>query len=633
MEKIIKENSQRIREFINSKGDSKFFWKLLLTGLLSNNSTTNIQIIFEINIALKLNKNKDLILDIIDFVLDYGSNDFINTFLINLDDIYHLNTNKGFKLDEKTDMKLNFLIQKWANKYGNTYPKFKEIYDKKKKKKIKFPSLDWKMDTYTKFITQEEILEIKQINEHLIKINNLDYSKSFNPNDIPDKENIIKQSQNKLEIDNKESEKIILPKSSDKNNQDIGHKNKSNNKSKNEIKKDNNDNPEQIENYIIENNNECNNRDTITDEENNQTPGKHNAGINIDNNIGFSTEFNTPKNIDNNQSIIINTDHSIKNSNFCLFDNKEILDFSDISKDITCNTNNRAKFSNPEDEESFNSKKIIANDKGINNVKEIFSKARDNVSNFDNNRRNLFKKNNCNNIYQNQPPELNLNNNIKSIDKNNQSIDVNKNCSKINDYNNNGLKNNNNNINNINNINNNINNSKGNINDINFVIGLDYMSDTNNNNSISNKFLQMRKSNSCIKNRRNYPNNDVYLNSMNNIEIYKNKIEKEIKKLNSWINEGFYSFHNTYSGNLKMGIENIKKEIIKCDQFINLYKKDIKNMEKANIAQNLKNNILQLISRYEQFIKDNININFTSRSIVDDNGNHSTYDINRNSAL
>ena len=120
---------------------------------------------------------------------------------------------------------------------------------------------------------------------------------------------------------------------------------------------------------------------------------------------------------------------------------------------------------------------------------------------------------------------------------------------------------------------------------------------------------------------------------MNNIEIYKNKIEKEIKKLNSWINEGFYSFHNTYSGNLKMGIENIKKEIIKCDQFINLYKKDIKNVEKQNIAQNLKNNILRLISRYEQFIKDNININFTSRSIVDDNGNHSTYDINRNSAL
>ena len=139
MEKIIKENSQRIREFINSKGDSKFFWKLLLTGLLSNNSTTNIQIIFEINIALKLNKNKDLILDIIDFVLDYGSNDFINTFLINLDDIYHLNTNKGFKLDEKTDMKLNFLIQKWANKYGNTYPKFKETHDKKKKKKNKIP--------------------------------------------------------------------------------------------------------------------------------------------------------------------------------------------------------------------------------------------------------------------------------------------------------------------------------------------------------------------------------------------------------------------------------------------------------------------------------------------------------------
>ena len=100
-------------------------------------------------------------------------------------------------------------------------------------------------------------------------------------------------------------------------------------------------------------------------------------------------------------------------------------------------------------------------------------------------------------------------------------------------------------------------------------------------------------------------------------DIYQEKIESEVNKLNRWMNDGFISFHNTYTNNLQIHVENIKKELSTCDKFINYYKNIDKNNEKANIAENLKVKISKLISRYDEFIKSNSELNKISRSSLD----------------
>ena len=160
-----------IRELINSKGEMKIHWKFLLTEIISNNSSNNREIFNEICDSLTKGINLDLILDIIDFILDYGNDSLISLLLIQcLDDLYHLNSNKGFKTNEGTAIKNLYLIQKMNGKYGNKNEKIKIFYEKIISQGIQFPKDDKEIITYLKYIMKDEIQETKNMSQHLKNI-------------------------------------------------------------------------------------------------------------------------------------------------------------------------------------------------------------------------------------------------------------------------------------------------------------------------------------------------------------------------------------------------------------------------------------------------------------------------------
>ena len=200
----MKTNFELLKEFMNSKGESKKMWKLIYMELLYNNPVYNSDIVREINSCLANNINLDLSLDIIDFCLDYGKKDIIDRISICLDlnQIYNLNSNKGQKMNSETANKNFYLIKKWSDNLGNNYPKFKEIYDKIKIKK--YISKIKKEETYLKFITEEDISDEKFIfeffNQPKIKNNNELNETIFNVSFIEKKEIIAKVDKEKEEL-------------------------------------------------------------------------------------------------------------------------------------------------------------------------------------------------------------------------------------------------------------------------------------------------------------------------------------------------------------------------------------------------------------------------------------------------
>ena len=81
-------------------------------------------------------------------------------------------------------------------------------------------------------------------------------------------------------------------------------------------------------------------------------------------------------------------------------------------------------------------------------------------------------------------------------------------------------------------------------------------------------------------------------------------MQKEIEKLRGYLNEGKFGFHRTYTGVLKTGIENLKKQIPECDKRIDYYKNNLKNNINNNynigILERLKTSISKLVSDYEK---------------------------------
>ena len=172
----ILDNDSIINTLIISKGEPKDNWKFLLCEIITNIVKINKEIINYIDSVLNQNIDIssdliDLILDVMDFIFDYGSKDIIGGLsYLCLNDIYHLNSNKGLQTKKETAQKMLFLIQKWKNKHGDKIYKFKEIFDKIESQGINFPPKEEKIETYTKFITKEEIQDIKSI---------LDYQKNL----------------------------------------------------------------------------------------------------------------------------------------------------------------------------------------------------------------------------------------------------------------------------------------------------------------------------------------------------------------------------------------------------------------------------------------------------------------------
>ena len=152
-------------------GNGKKFWNKIINKI--NNSHDNTQIINYLKNLLINQPNNELTLDIIDFIITYGNNsvinliaekEFMNTFVCLLKKEVNANIN--------IQMKVIFLIQKWAIKFNNDinciFPIFNECYDYLLNNGIVFPPVDNKMDTYNKFIKDEEVEIINsQYNKNL----------------------------------------------------------------------------------------------------------------------------------------------------------------------------------------------------------------------------------------------------------------------------------------------------------------------------------------------------------------------------------------------------------------------------------------------------------------------------------
>jgi hypothetical protein len=241
-------------------GNGKKIWNKIINKL--NNLKDNSQIINYLKNLIINQPNNELTLDIIDFIISYGNNrvisliaekDFMNNFISLL--------KKEVNANIKIQMKVIYLIQKWAFKFDNDinciFPIFNECYDYLLNNGIVFPPVDNKMDTYNKYIKDEEI-EINnnsQNNKNLDNnLNNISLKSglTINYNNPFSDKNDEKSFVSDLSIINQFNEEIPNPVSMDNNAfnpYDIHAKNITNNKKNinNQLKNNSND----INNNIV----------------------------------------------------------------------------------------------------------------------------------------------------------------------------------------------------------------------------------------------------------------------------------------------------------------------------------------------------------------------------------------------
>ena len=605
-------NKNPIKDLLISDGKSVEHWKILLVELIGKNSTNIIEIVREIDSAIKNNTKIDLIFDILDFIFDYGGSDIMCQFTLVLNEIFHFNTNKGLKLDKQTDYKYYYLIQKWANSYSNIVPKFQDVYKLMKSERIKFPPIEEKINTYLNYIKLEEIEQIKHT-LNLNYIHNENKTMFFPDSEETNFQEMLKNSSRVKSVEIISDLKKEIP----KKNNDINNNNNYNEK-------------------IYMNNG---NLDTEAFPNNNINSSKKNeVNSNINNEMNVQNSFNNLKEENekkfNNQSPI-NLEqtktplHNIDNNR-----NTQIY-LSDSSFHLWNNSNNHIN-SKIQNKNTGNEKNQINNDPikeiksdlhPIKNVEENNVKPEKSIHKSDNSKKdyNNVNKSNINNNHESKntinDSNNNYNKNIWKLGQNNINNNNKYNNNEYQLFNNKDIKydyyifDNQNKNGMINNQNPSINNNQN----------TPYNKDPNishysQNQNVNNSF-KMNRSNSNSNYRQNGGMKYSYLNLFD-LNYLQTKVENETKKLSSWIDEGFFSFHNTFTGNLKKGIDNLKNDLQTCEKIINHYQNDSANFQKVNIAKKLRSKILDVISKYDKLMNDNKNLNNLSSSCMVNNTNN-----------
>ena len=183
----MEENSlSNISKIISSNGSDKDAWENLLCNIHSaeSNNITEIIIFFNNNLDKKL--DIEITLDIIDYLVFYGTQEIIESiaqkeFLTKILDLLKNNSGSSVNI-QKTVI---ILTQKWAKKFENNSNSalsgFSENYNILKNGKIMFPPENYKFDTYAKYISDEEAQNA------LLKANALKKVKEDNKKSLNDK--------------------------------------------------------------------------------------------------------------------------------------------------------------------------------------------------------------------------------------------------------------------------------------------------------------------------------------------------------------------------------------------------------------------------------------------------------------
>jgi len=554
----------RVNEIIKSKGKVKKSWEILFIEISMNLKNNNYNTVSYLNNNLILNKDVDLTLDIIDFIIDYGSEAIIALMTPEfLNNIKNLITTH-YKSENNILFKILFLIRKWGTsyQYDKNYSNFRNIYKELQRKKIKFPSADTLLQTYLKFITLKDIKTFRKKLENWKSINNY----------LSLPQTIYRATLYEIASNNKNN--AIEKEAPNENIQNYAVINKDDIN----VKEGNN-----INIGIGENPNNVNDKDKDNDEYN--IIVKH--LINIDNNtITMPKEkvYSSPN--DENSSLIkdqkncenFNIKEPFENQNNKkeneIQANNNIINHNNDEKDLANNINKESKIksminNNDKNYNEINNNQNFLNERKPNNNIQNINNNDKSFNNLINQNNSLFQNNHLNNstkIRNNSFFKNNYDPNKGSIINNNNSSTIKRVQSlqkKIINFNNYNFKNFNTNCNN-------------NINNINFT------GEKKNFGIPNNQF-----------NKNYYSNN----NNDNFIENFKLKIEKKLEEINSWIDIGKFSYYNTYTGLLSLKIRSLSIDLQKCEELIKYYAKN-NNQYCCNIIYKLKQDIIQTCERY-----------------------------------
>ena len=626
MEEESSNNNSNISLIISSNGKNKESWENLVCDLDSGDSNIPNNIISILNENLVDKKNIEITLDILDFLVHYGTPSIIELiakkeFLKSILEL--LKVKNSTKSNVNIQKKIIFLTKKWAKKYENSenmkFSYFTQNYNSLKKGGIVFPPDSYKLETYTKYISDEEaqcaqmkanvISKIKNENQKTVSEDNNE-NVLANPFLDEEKDDKVNDSSNDKKVFDNQStikDQKVLNKNEDENDEENPYR-EHNNEDKNENDNDNNN-----QNEIKINENNKNHDNIINDEDNKIKEENKKIGDEKVENSGGKTDkkdinkeknennINSEENInnENNDKIINKIDDIVSNN---LEDEEKKMNKNEIKHNENLNLNNKlrnnkANCKEPQDQPSSRYPKFPSQFKDNKNQ---------NLGNNDNNKNINNNGNNFNNqdIRRkrfNTAGKMNINrNNQFSNNNNNMNNNRNNNMSNVNNIN----INNNMNYNNINIImNNNMNNNR-NMN--NYYNNNNY--NMNNNNNYNRNNYNNNNNNNYYRTNTNYNNNNVFNNNYNNISYpsfdnsdpisYKRILGNKLLQLNGMIDNGKYSFN---SQQLKAGIKEIINEITKCEYLMNRCQL---NSDKGGyqIFRNMRMDIEQTCSRYEDLI-------------------------------
>ena len=339
--------SKNISIIISSNGNNKEAWKNLLNNIISNDSNINNDIISNIYQFLIEKTYIEINLDILDFIVQYGSLSMIEIFVKkNLSkQILELLKNNS-KSSLNVQKKIIFLIQKWARKYEKEkqqiYSVFINNYKSLKKAGITFPPDNFKITTYEKYISEEEVQNfinrVKTDNENsfanpflyeMIETNNKGDKKIFTNESYLKKNLDDDNEENPYNQDNKFNNNI---KSNNNFNNNYNMNSKehlgNNNIGLNEQKSHYPKFPSQFKTDIMNNlgkNNDIRQNNNIYPNNNYNRINNYNNNINKNNYHNFNNNYNY-----NNNRIIINSKNF--NNNFSSQNNNNLNDFISYKK-------------------------------------------------------------------------------------------------------------------------------------------------------------------------------------------------------------------------------------------------------------------------------------------------------------